>query len=99
MKEITGINSMLYLFSSICWTLFQTTPYFIVNMKELQLPLTNTQLEILKLYATELSEQDLQELRGILADFYAKKSIQKADQLWNEQGLSNEDMDQWLNED
>ena len=68
-------------------------------MKDLQLPLTNTQLELLKLYATELSEEDLQELRDILADFYAKKSIQKADQLWDEQSLSDNDMDQWLNDD
>ena len=68
-------------------------------MKDLQLPLTNTQLELLKLYATELSEEDLQELRDILADFYAKKSIQKADQLWDEQSLSDDDMDQWLNDD
>jgi len=68
-------------------------------MKDLQLPLTNTQLELLKLYATELSEEDLQELRDILANFYAKKSIQKADQLWDEKGLSDDDMDQWLNDD
>ena len=68
-------------------------------MKDLQLPLTNTQLELLKLYATELSEEDLQELRDILANFYAKKSIQKADQLWDEQSLSDDDMDQWLNDD
>ena len=66
-------------------------------MKDLQLPLTNTQLELLKLYATELSEEDLQELRDILANFYAKKSIQKADQLWDEKGLSDDDMDEWLN--
>lgn len=68
-------------------------------MKDLQLPLTNTQLELLKLYATELSEEDLQELRDILADFYAKKSIQKAYQIWHEQSLSDDDMDEWLNED
>jgi hypothetical protein len=68
-------------------------------MKDLQLPLTNTQLELLKLYATELSEEDLQELRDVLAEFYARKSIQKADQVWDNQNLSNDDMDQWLNED
>lgn len=68
-------------------------------MTSLAVPLTNVQLELLKLYATDLSEKDLNELRGLLASFYAKKSIELADQVWEDRDLSNEDMDQWLNEE
>lgn len=68
-------------------------------MENLSQPLTNVQLELLKLYATDLSEEDLSELRDILADFYAKKSIQLADRVWKEKGLTNDDMDAWLNEE
>ncbi len=68
-------------------------------MENLQTPLTNVQLELLRLYSTGLSEEDLQELKDTLANFYAKKSIQLADQIWEEKGLTNEDMDNWLNED
>ncbi|MEM6842776.1 MAG: hypothetical protein AAF944_17830 [Bacteroidota bacterium] len=68
-------------------------------MKSLSVPLSNVQVELLKLYATDLSENDLNELRDTLAQFYANKSIELADRVWDEKGLTNEDMDQWLNED
>lgn len=67
-------------------------------MESLQLPLSNVQLELLKLYATDLSEEDFDELRTTLAKFYANKSIQLANQVWEEKDLSNEDMDAWLHE-
>ena len=61
--------------------------------------LSNVQIELLKLYATDLSEEDLQELRQQLAQFYARKSVQKANEAWQEKGLTQEDMDKWLEED
>ena len=67
-------------------------------MVKTQKPLTNVQVELLKLYSTELSEEDLQELRLTLAKFYAAKSITLANQVWDEKGLTDEDMDKWLNE-
>ena len=68
-------------------------------MDDLQMPLTNVQLELWKLYATHLSDQDLEELREVLVYFYAKKSIQLADQVWEDKGLTNENMDALLNEE
>ena len=62
----------------------------ILNMEELPNPLTNVQLELLKLYATDLSDEDIKELKGTLADFYAKKSIRLANHVWEEKGLTNE---------
>jgi hypothetical protein len=61
--------------------------------------LSNVQIELLKLYATDLSEEDLQELKNQLAQFYARKSIQAANEAWQQKGLTQEDMDKWLNED
>jgi hypothetical protein len=61
--------------------------------------LSNVQIELLKLFATDLSEEDLQELREQLAQFYARKSVGKANEAWKEKGLTQEDMDKWLNED
>jgi hypothetical protein len=68
-------------------------------MEILQQPLSNAQIEILKLLSTNLSEGELEELKNELAQFYAKKAIKSANQAWQEKGLSNETMDQWLNED
>ena len=66
-------------------------------MQSLQFPLSNVQMELLKLYSTDLSEQDLLELKILLANFYAKKSIQQANQIWDENGLSDNTMNDWLN--
>jgi hypothetical protein len=60
--------------------------------------LSNVQQEILKLYSTELSETDLNELKSQLAHYYAHKAISQADEIWKEKGYTAEDMDSWLNE-
>lgn len=55
--------------------------------------LSNVQQEILKLYATELAENELYELKMQLARYYAQKAIQAADKIWNEKAYSAEEMD------
>lgn len=61
-------------------------------------PLSNIQLEILKLYSTNLSAKDLKELKLLLAKFHANRAIQEADKIWDNKNLSNQDMEKWLNE-
>lgn len=60
--------------------------------------LSNVQQEILKLYATELAENELYELKMQLAHYYARKAIQAADKIWDEKAYSAAEMDNWLNE-
>jgi len=43
-------------------------------MNALKYPLTNAQLELMKLFGTDLDERDLKELKSLLSRFYAKKS-------------------------
>ncbi len=61
-------------------------------------PLTNLQMEILELYSTELLVEELNELKFIIANFFAKKAIFEADRIWDEKNLSHQDMEKWLNE-
>ena len=61
-------------------------------------PLTNVQLELLKLYSTNLSQEDLMHLKKLLAMYFAQKAIKGADKIWEERGFSNADMKKWLNE-
>ncbi len=68
-------------------------------MKSIATPLSNLQLEILKLYSTNLDKDELTELKNQLADFYAKKSIENANRVWNEKKLTNDDMDKWLDDE
>jgi hypothetical protein len=67
-------------------------------MIELKLPLTNLQVELMKLYSTNLSDKDFEDLKNVLAKFYADKSISLSNELWDERGLTNTDMEEWLNE-
>jgi hypothetical protein len=61
-------------------------------------PLSNLQMELLKLYSTNLPEPELIELKMILANYFAQKAIQGADLIWEEKQLSSHDMETWLNE-
>ena len=68
-------------------------------VKELQMPLSNVQVELLKLYSTNLSEEDLLDLRTMIARYYAERAIKNADKIWEERGLTNDDMEKWLNDE
>ena len=61
--------------------------------------LSNVQLELLKLYSTNPSEIDILELKDVLARFYAEKSIELANNVWQQKGYSAEDMNSILNDD
>ena len=66
-------------------------------MSVLNYPLNNVQLELMKLFSTNLSDHELLELRDLLSNFYADKAIKKADTIWEEKGLSDQDMEKLLN--
>jgi len=67
-------------------------------MSVLNFPLTNMQIELMKLFNTNLSENELIELKDLLSRFYANKAIAEANAIWDKKGLTDEDMDRWLNE-
>ena len=59
-------------------------------------PLTNMQLELLKMYSFQLSNDDLIEVRRMLAKFFYKKMVESANQDWEAKGYSTEIVDEWL---
>lgn len=62
-------------------------------------PLTNLQLELLKLYSMELSEEQLKDVQRLLANYFAKQASDEMDRLWNERGWNTETMEAWLAEE
>jgi hypothetical protein len=64
-----------------------------------QPPLTNLQLEILKLYSFELTEKELLDIKTVLARHFADRLSKRVDEIWQEKGLTEADMDKWLNEE
>jgi hypothetical protein len=72
---------LLLFFVYIC------SKYFNMTHSE---PLSNLQLELLKLYATNLPEEDLLSIKRLLARYFMKKAIQRADAIWDERGYTND---------
>lgn len=68
-------------------------------MSQFASPFSNVQMELLKLYVTNLPDKNLLELKATLAKFYAERSIKLVDSIWDEKGLTNDDMIKWLDED
>ncbi len=66
---------------------------------QVQAQLSNLQQELLKLYASNISETDLLVIKRYLAKFFAEKAIAEADKIWDEKGYTTETMKNWLNED
>ena len=62
-------------------------------------PLSNLQQELLKVYSSNIPEEDLLHIQRYLAKYFAFKAIGEADQIWDEKGYTNETMDRWLKED
>lgn len=63
-----------------------------------KVPLSNLQLELLKLYSTDVEVNDLKNVKQLLAMYFSKKAIDEADKMWDEQNFSNEMMNKWLDE-
>jgi hypothetical protein len=61
-------------------------------------PLSGLQLELLKLYSTEMTTEELLEVKQLLARYFARKAVESADQIWDQRQLTDEDMDAWLHE-
>jgi len=66
-------------------------------MQNIKQPFTNVQLELLKTFSHDLSEEELLELRELLAKFFARKAIEAANQSWDEKGWDDEKVDRLLN--
>ncbi|MGM0581961.1 MAG: hypothetical protein ACQETL_14850 [Bacteroidota bacterium] len=66
-------------------------------MENINQPLTNAQLEILKAFSFDLSDDDLKELKNLLAKYFAEKAINSANIVWEEKGWNDDKVDDFLN--
>jgi hypothetical protein len=60
---------------------------------------TSLQLELLQLYAINPSEEELLEIKDMLAKYYMRKAISMIGQMEKAKGTTNKDVDKWLNND
>lgn len=60
--------------------------------------LTNLQLELLKMFKYELSDNQMMEIKQLLAKYFASKASDEMDRLWEENEWTNDTMDDWTQE-
>ncbi len=62
-------------------------------------PLSPLQAELLKLYGAGISNEQLFDVKRLLARYFAQSAMNAMDAFWDEQNLTNADMDRWLHEE
>ncbi len=62
-------------------------------------PLSNIQMELLKLYSNGISDESLQELKIIIARFLMEKARIKINEVSQERGYNQETLENLLNSD
>ncbi len=60
--------------------------------------MSNLQLELLRIYGNGVSEENLREIKTILAKYFADKATEAMDEVWEEKNLTEQDMIDWTNE-
>lgn len=60
--------------------------------------LSPLQLELLKVYSFQPSEQDLQAVKRMLAAYFSGKLTGNIQQAIEQKGISPDDLERWLNE-
>jgi hypothetical protein len=53
-------------------------------------PLSNVQVELLRLFSSDIPDAELNELKLIMAEFLLKKARMKADAIWDQRNYSDE---------
>lgn len=68
-------------------------------MSQLPQGLSNTQLELLKIFSYDLPEEELKDLKKVLTNFFAQRIRKRTSQIWVERNYTSETMKEWLNEE
>jgi len=61
-------------------------------------PLTELQLELLKLFARDIEERDLIEIKELFTQYFANKAMDTADKVWEQNKWTEQDEVRFLNE-
>ncbi len=65
-------------------------------METLAAPFSNIQMELLQLYKSDVSESDLFVIKKMIADYFAAKAINMADDIWDKQKWDDKKINELL---
>ncbi len=64
-----------------------------------KMPLSNLQIELLRLYAHQVEEKDLFQIKELIGQYFAKRLSNLADEAWEKNAWTDKDMDDILNDE
>jgi len=70
-------------------------PTFVKNLAmsaQPSFPLTNVQLELIKVFAMGVTEEEIREIRPMLARYFTQKAVGGATKVWEENGYTAEEL-------
>jgi hypothetical protein len=56
---------------------------------------SNIQLELLKMFNFDVPDEQLLEIRKILAEYFARKASDEMDSLWDQRDWNDQTMEEW----
>lgn len=68
-------------------------------MEQVAKPLTNLQLELLKVFSYDLSDKELLDIKGMLTKHFSSRLKKRTTEIWKDKGYSQADMLNWLNDE
>lgn len=60
-------------------------------MVQVQSQFTNLQLELLKVFSRQVSDDDVKSIRKMLVNYFSEKAMNLADQAWDKNGWTEND--------
>lgn len=61
-------------------------------------PLSNLQIQLLKSFHFEVPDNQLEEIKSLLSNYFASKATSEMDKLWEENHWNQETMENWADE-
>ena len=58
-------------------------------------PLTNLQVELLKVFSRPVPDEDLLAIKRLVSDYFAQKATSLADEVWQQEGFTEVTMQEW----
>ncbi len=68
-----------------------------MNLASIQPPLTNIQAELLKVFSANVPDENLIEIKNMIARYLLEKARDKADAIWDERAYTDEKLQEILN--
>ncbi len=60
--------------------------------------LTNLQIELIRLFSYQIPDNQIGEIKDLLAKYFAEVATREMDKLWDENQWNNDTMEIWSNE-